>query len=73
MAEAAPATGRAYGLGLFRQDLRDGGLRVWHDGANPGFRARMELHPGRDWAVVVLTNGDGGEPVLQDVTRLLVR
>jgi hypothetical protein len=33
----------------------------------------MELHPGRNWAVVVLTNGDGGVPVLEDVTRLLVR
>jgi CubicO group peptidase (beta-lactamase class C family) len=73
MAEAAPATGGAYGLGLFRQDLRDGAVRLWHDGSNPGFHARMELHPGRDWAVVVLTNGDGGMPVLEDVTRLLVR
>jgi CubicO group peptidase (beta-lactamase class C family) len=73
MAEPAPATGGSYGLGLFRQDLRGGVARLWHDGSNPGFRARMELFPDRGWAVAVLTNGDAGAAVLDDVTRLLVR
>ena len=73
MAEPAPATGGLYGLGVFRQELRGGVSRVWHDGSNPGFQARLELFPGRGWAVAVLTNGDPGAGVLRDVTRLLVR
>lgn len=73
MAEPAPATDGSYGLGLFTQTLRGGLRRVWHDGNNPGFRARMEAYPARGWALVVLTNGEGGDPVLEDVTRLVVR
>lgn len=73
MARPAPGAGGGYGLGLSVQRLRDGGRRVWHDGSNPGFQGRMEAYPGRGWALVVLTNGDNGSRVVEDVTRLVVR
>jgi CubicO group peptidase (beta-lactamase class C family) len=73
MARPAPATGGRYGLGLFTEDLRGGVRRIWHDGSNPGYQGRMEAYPDRGWAVVVLTNGDNGGRVLEEVTRLLVR
>ena len=73
MSEPAPHTDGRFGLGVHVEQLRDGTRRLWHDGANRGWRARLEAFPDRDWALVVLTNGDNGDDVIEDVTRLLVR
>ncbi len=73
MSEPAPHTDGRFGLGVHVEQLRDGTRRLWHDGANRGWRARPEAFPDRDWALVVLTNGDNGDDVIEDVTRLLVR
>jgi CubicO group peptidase (beta-lactamase class C family) len=73
MGAPAPGARGSYGLGLSTQELRDGSRRIWHDGSNPGFRGRMEAHPASGWGLVVLTNGDNGSRVLEDVTRLVVR
>ena len=73
MAAPAPATDGLYGLGLHVERLRDGTRRVWHDGSNRGWQAQLEVFPDRDWALVILTNGDNGRDVIADVTRLIVR
>ena len=72
MAAPAPATDAEYGLGLHVERLRDGTRRLWHDGSNPGWQAQLEVFPDRDWALVILTNGDDGKHVIADVTRLIV-
>ena len=74
-AMTAPAahTDGGYGLGLHLEHTRAGTRRFWHDGSNPGWRSRIEILPDDGWALVVLTNGDNGEAVIADVTRLLLR
>jgi CubicO group peptidase (beta-lactamase class C family) len=73
MAAPAPATDGNYGLGLHVERLRDGTPRLWHDGSNRGLQAQLDVFPDRDWALVILTNGDNGRYVIADVTRLIVR
>lgn len=73
MAARSPATNGKYGLGLHLERLRDGTRRLWHDGSNRGWQARLEVFPDRAWALVILTNGDNGRHVIADVTRLIVR
>jgi hypothetical protein len=73
MAAPAPATDGKYGLGLHVERLRDGTRRLWHDGSNRGWQAQREVFPDRDWALVILTNGDNGRHVIADVARLIVR
>ena len=46
-----------YALGWFTADLR-GVHIVYHNGANPGFRAAIVLAPSAKAGVVVLTNGE---------------
>jgi CubicO group peptidase (beta-lactamase class C family) len=46
-----------YALGWFTADIR--GLRlVFHNGANPGYRAAIVLAPSAKAGVVILTNGE---------------
>lgn len=73
MAAPAPATDGDFGLGLRVERLRDGTRRLSHDGSNRGWRARIDVYPSRDWALVVLTNGDNGQRVIEDIARLVVR
>jgi CubicO group peptidase (beta-lactamase class C family) len=46
-----------YALGWFTADVRGVHL-VFHNGANPGFRAAIVLAPSAKAGVVVLTNGE---------------
>ncbi len=46
---------RGAALGLFVH-----GGRMWHDGANAGYRCVVLLDPSRGEATAVMTNGDGG-------------
>jgi len=48
-----------YGLGWFTADVRGVHL-VFHNGANPGYRAAIALAPSAKAAVVILTNGESG-------------
>ncbi len=73
MATPLAGTDGWYGLGLYTRTVRGGVRRIWHDGANPGYQGRLEAYPGRGWALVVLTNGDNGHAVLEEVTRLVLR
>jgi CubicO group peptidase (beta-lactamase class C family) len=55
-----------YALGWFIADVR--GLRlVYHNGANPGFRATIALAPSSEAGVVILTNGESDRFI--DVAR----
>lgn len=73
MATPLAGTDGWYGLGLYTRTVRGGVRRIWHDGSNPGYQGRLEAYPGRGWALVVLTNGDNGHAVLEEVTRLVLR
>ncbi len=54
---AAPIQDLHYALGWFTAEYR--GLHlVFHNGANPGFRAAMVLVPSAKAGVLILTNGD---------------
>ena len=67
LATPQPGTGGGYGLGVHVTRLRDGVTRVSHEGVNRGWHARLLAYPERGWAVVVLTNGDGGGAVADAV------
>ncbi|MBV9016421.1 MAG: serine hydrolase [Alphaproteobacteria bacterium] len=49
-----------YALGWFTADVR-GVHIVFHNGANPGFRAAIVLAPSAKAGVVVLTNGEADQ------------
>jgi len=49
-----------YGLGWFTAEYR-GAHIVFHNGANPGYRASITLVPTSKVGVVALTNGDSME------------
>ncbi|MEM9386790.1 MAG: serine hydrolase domain-containing protein [Pseudomonadota bacterium] len=61
---AVPESGGWYGLGFVAQE--DGDI-VWHNGGNIGWRARLSLSPSADAGIVVLTNGNNGMHLIQDV------
>ena len=61
MAIAAPATAGSYGLGLELGMLGPG--LAGHSGQNRGWRALVAALPERRRGVVVLCNGEGGDPV----------
>jgi CubicO group peptidase (beta-lactamase class C family) len=68
-----PGTDGEYGLGLHVERLAGGATLLSHEGVNRGWHARLLVVPGRGWAAVVLTNGDGGGRVADAVEALLVR
>ena len=72
MTTAAPATGGEYGLGFGIRTLSKGVRMVSHDGTNRGWRARIAAFPDRGWGIVVLTNGENGEAVVEAVMEQLV-
>jgi CubicO group peptidase (beta-lactamase class C family) len=61
MTEPAPATDGRYGLGLELGALGTG--LAGHSGQNRGWRALVAVLPARRRGVVVLANGEGGDPV----------
>jgi CubicO group peptidase (beta-lactamase class C family) len=54
---SAPAENLHYALGWFTADIRGVHL-IFHNGANPGFRASIVLVPSLKAAAVILTNGE---------------
>ncbi len=61
MTTPAPATGGRYGLGLELGALGPG--LAGHSGQNRGWRALVVAQPDTRRGIVVLTNGEGGDPV----------
>ena len=72
MTTPAPAAGGDYGLGFGLRTLAEGVRMVSHDGTNRGWRARIAAFPDRGWGIVVLTNGENGEAVVDAVMQQLV-
>ena len=72
MTAPAPGTRGRYGLGFRLRTLADGVRMISHDGANRGWRALVAAFPERGWGIVVLTNGDNGEAVIDAVMDQLV-
>jgi CubicO group peptidase (beta-lactamase class C family) len=70
MTRPAPATAGRYGLGLELGALGPG--LAGHTGQNRGWRALVAAQPATGRGVVVLVNGDGGEPVRRAVLATLV-
>jgi CubicO group peptidase (beta-lactamase class C family) len=67
---AARAENLHYALGWFTADVRGVHL-VYHNGANPGFRAAIVLVPSAKAGVVVLTNGES-DRFTEGATRSLL-
>ena len=57
-----------WGLG-FEVDTIGGELRYSHTGSNNGYRSTMIAYPGRGDGIVVLTNGDGGADLRDEIVR----
>jgi CubicO group peptidase (beta-lactamase class C family) len=70
MAVPAPATGGRYGLGLELEVL--GSPAIGHSGQNRGWRALVAALPARRSGLVVLCNGEGGDPVRRAALAELV-
>lgn len=66
----ADGTDEHYGLGLHVDGSGDEQV-VGHEGVNRGFVAELRVVPASDFAVVVLTNGDGGGDVVDAVLDVL--
>jgi CubicO group peptidase (beta-lactamase class C family) len=73
MLQAAPATGGHWSLGLELAELGDGTRVVEHEGVSRGWRSRLVAYPDRGWAIVALTNGDGGAAVADAAVAQLAR
>ncbi len=73
---SAPIQHLYYGLGWFTAEYRGVHL-VYHNGANPGFRAAFDLVPSAKAGVVILTNGESSvfinAATLSLIEQLLVR
>jgi CubicO group peptidase (beta-lactamase class C family) len=68
--EAARIQDQHYALGWFTGNV-GGAHLVYHNGANPGFRASIFLVPSAKVGIVILTNGESN-PVLETTTRTLL-
>ena len=64
--------GCGWGLGL-RVERADSGTIVSSDGITPGYRARLIGHLQNGDGVVVMTNGDRGERLVDDIVRAVRR
>jgi CubicO group peptidase (beta-lactamase class C family) len=67
---AARAENLHYALGWFTADV-PGAHLIYHNGGNPGFRARIVLVPSSKVGVVVLTNGES-KPFIETTTQSLL-
>lgn len=65
-----PGRGERMGLGLF---LRGEGtsLSFSHGGSNAGFRAHLVAFPETGQGAVIMTNGDGGYALIQELLRAI--
>jgi CubicO group peptidase (beta-lactamase class C family) len=63
-----PGRDERMGLGLFLEGEGQA-FRFSHGGSNAGFRATLLAFPETGQGAVIMTNGDGGAPLIQEVLR----
>lgn len=68
MRTSSSGTNGQYGLGVQLYE-HDGTTTAGHQGVNRGFHAQLLVNPGDDVALVVVTNGDSGDEVIEAVLR----
>jgi len=61
-----------YGLGVALGE-RGRALKVWHSGANAGYRCLFEVFPDAAQGLVVMTNGDNGLPLIGEIQRAVAQ
>ena len=61
-----------FGLGLM-VDRPGGELRLTHTGSNDGYRAIVVVYPERGDAIAVMTNGDRGDALRDEIVRAAAR
>lgn len=64
--------GGSFGLGFMVEGEGDGAV-FHHGGANRGFRALLVAYREGGRGVVVMTNGDNGDPIAAEVARVVAR
>jgi CubicO group peptidase (beta-lactamase class C family) len=70
MVEAHPETGAEYGLGYEVWMLSDGKRVAAHGGANQGWRGYFGWTPAEQAGIVILTNSDNGDALIEHVITL---
>jgi CubicO group peptidase (beta-lactamase class C family) len=58
----------SWGLGLGIQHSA-GGNSLWHGGDNRDFHSQMVIYPDQEFGMVILTNGEQGRTLAQDVVQ----
>ena len=61
-----------FGLGVMVEQV-GGELRLMHTGSNDGYRAILVVYPERGDAIAVMTNGDRGDALRDEVVRAAAR
>lgn len=61
-----------YGLGVSLGE-RGRALKVWHSGANAGYRCLFEDFPDSGQGLVVMTNGENGLPLIGEIQRAIAQ
>jgi CubicO group peptidase (beta-lactamase class C family) len=67
-----PLAGSDYGLGLGVKGTGDN-VSLSHSGANEGFRAQLVIFPRRGVGAVIMTNGENGGAVANELLRGIAR
>lgn len=63
--------GLFWGAGWALEQNHDGSVAAFHWGSNPGFKSFALLHREREIGLVILTNGDHGLELAEEVVRIL--
>ena len=61
-----------WGLGV-ALSAADHPLRFGHGGSNAGFRCELEAYIGSGQGIAVMTNGDGGSPLIEEIERAVAQ
>lgn len=68
---AEKAANLSWGFGWAVTKAADGSPLVFHLGSNPGFKSFAMVDERRGLALVILTNGDNGLELVEDILPLL--
>jgi CubicO group peptidase (beta-lactamase class C family) len=63
--------GLGWGLGWALEQDSSGAISAFHWGSNPGFKSFALVDRGRSVGMVILTNGDNGLDLVEDVVRII--
>ena len=62
-----------FGLGLFLGEKSDARRSFYHGGGNAGFRNMMFAYTSTGQGAIVMTNGDNGQELIEEVLRAIAR